>query len=223
MTKSFRFQTRFVSGLATPATSAHSHTFRLQIPPSPLQRSIQRLTSLLPQTWRLWTERSFPEWFLPQTIILKTEKTSLEPVVSRKLFHTEVEAYRRLGPLQGSVVPVCYGQAKYKNTNALLLQDVDGTLLDKPKAQTLTLQELFCLLEQCLSALYAYGVSYEDAHPSNFSLVGDHLVVFDFEQVAFDAPEDENVLSLKSEIYHLACLYVDMQASSRMDDFLEAA
>lgn len=221
--QTFRFRTRLISGTGTPVSSLHHHILRLRIVPSRLHWLIQGLLSLLPARCRSWAKSVIPEWFLPETVILKPEKDTGEEGVGAELFDTEVEAYARLSPLQGTVTPVCYGQARYNGRRALILQDVDGKCIHEPEGLTLSLYDLSNMLHQCYSALHACGVHQEDPQLNNFVLADNRLVALDFERVAFDLSEEERACFTESGIHHLANRYAGMQASFRRQGLLEAA
>lgn len=60
----------------------------------------------LPAPLRDMLRSRWPEWFLPPNIVLKRQKIGWD-----EEFDNETAIYRRLAPLQGTVVPVCYGVA----------------------------------------------------------------------------------------------------------------
>jgi hypothetical protein len=54
---------------------------------------------------------SYPEWFLPARIVLKRQKRGWEEELDN-----EKAIYQALAPIQGKVVPVCYGEAQCSET-----------------------------------------------------------------------------------------------------------
>ena len=118
----------------------------------------------LPGFVRCWAESHFPEWFLPERIALKTRRMDfyddepIDEIVKTELHETELKAYDRLKPLQGLVVPRCYGEAIYDGAPALVLEDVGGHSLAAPEGCLLTPEQLSTMLQECYRALHAFGV-----------------------------------------------------------------
>ncbi|EAQ83345.1 hypothetical protein CHGG_09749 [Chaetomium globosum CBS 148.51] len=79
-------------------------------------------------------------------------------------FHTEVEAYRRLKPLQGVVIPQFYGCLRYNGSRAMLVEQLGGASLSSPEGATMELEELSALLQACYRALHAFGVHQDDSN-----------------------------------------------------------
>jgi hypothetical protein len=140
-TKHFWFRTRYVSALASVLSSRHPHVLALQPRPSKTAGALGRLINLLPSFAQSWARRIFPEWFLPDRIVLKSQKQGGDELIERELFDTEVTAYNRLKPLQGVVVPNCYGLCYYRGMRALLLEHLPGVSLASPEGSTLTLEQ----------------------------------------------------------------------------------
>ena len=165
----------------------------------------------------------FPEWFLPDHIALKMEKLSEEKEAMEELFDTEVKVYERLKPLQGVVVPRCYGRIRYNGSRTLILERLGGVSLVSPEAATLRLDQLADLLLPCYQALHAFGVHYDDLQLANFQLVDAKVMVLDFEQVMLDRSADDNAFFTMTGIRHLAKLYREMQVWYRHEGRLEPA
>lgn len=108
--------------------------------------------------------RVFIEWFLPSHAVLKIQKKGNKEEVTAMadLFETEAKVYDQLKPLQGVVVPRCYGQLQYNGSRALMLEYLGGVSLVSPEGATLMLQELSDLLQPCYRALHAFGVHHND-------------------------------------------------------------
>jgi hypothetical protein len=166
----------------------------------------------------------FPEWFIPSHVVLKAQKRpdqgEEETVV--ELFDTEVEAYRRLKPVQGLVVPNFYGLCHYNGSRALILDHLPGVSLASPEGATLTLEELSALLQPCFRAMHAFGVQHDDPNVGNFQLVDGKIVALDLERVMFDLSEDDNDYFTTTKIEELAIRYRGMQVYYRREGFLEA-
>jgi tRNA A-37 threonylcarbamoyl transferase component Bud32 len=157
--------------------------------------------------------------------VLKIQKLGKEQSQSavRELFDTEIKAYDRLKPLQGVVVPQCYGHVRYNGRGAIVLEHLGGVSLASPEGATLQLEELSSLLQSCHRAIHAYGVDQEDPQPSNFQLLPEKIMALDFERVAFDKSAEDMAFSMKLNIEDLATRYQQMQAFFRHEGMLEAA
>ncbi|KAJ4117135.1 hypothetical protein NW765_010548 [Fusarium oxysporum] len=103
-----------------------------------------------------WLQSKFPEWFLPDKIVLKCQKENW-----KEEFDHEVIAYNRLRPIQGLTIPKLYGKIQYANTRALILSDIGGSSLSTPDGAVLDEQGIEPLLHQALSSLYEYGVCHD--------------------------------------------------------------
>ncbi|KAJ6090434.1 hypothetical protein N7486_009249 [Penicillium sp. IBT 16267x] len=140
---------------------------------------IQPIGALCP-----WIKARWPEWFLPPTVILKKQKVGWKDE-----FVTEIEAYKLLKPIQGTVVPYFYGEAVYDGSPALVFSAITGSnLVDLarnkfPESKDQALQKS---LEDALKALTSYGVEYRDERLDNFLWAdGERAMIIDLEQVKF--------------------------------------
>ncbi|PLB47833.1 hypothetical protein P170DRAFT_465384 [Aspergillus steynii IBT 23096] len=68
-----------------------------------------------------WIKARWPEWFLPEAVILKRPKPDWESE-----YATEKKAYELLRPIQGVITPYFYGEAVYDGSPALVLSAVTG-------------------------------------------------------------------------------------------------
>lgn len=206
-------------------SSEHPHILQLHLAPSAVAWLISRFTRLLPGLSQSWVERFFPERFLPSNVILKSEKRQdgENGAILRELFDTEVKAYNRLKPIQGVVVPRCYGIARFNGDRALVLERLGGVSLASPEGSTLKLEELSELLQSCYRALHAFGVHYDDPHPINFQLVDGKIMALDFERVSFDLSTEDNELFMKLNVEDLASRYRRLQVYFWRGGLLEAA
>lgn len=141
----------------------------------------------------------------------------------RELFDTEVKAYDRLRPVQGVVVPRCYGVCRYDGTRALLLEQLGGVSLASPPGLTLKLEDLAEMLKVCYRALHAFGVQPDDPQPGNFQLLEGKIMMLDLERVMFDRSAEDNAFFMKTDIEELAARYRALQAFFRFEGLLEAA
>lgn len=107
-----------------------------------------------------------PEWFLPDHIIIKMQKQGdeYEEEMETQNFDNEVNAYARLKPLQGVVVPKLYGQVRLDGKRALLLQNVGGVSLGDPGGATLGLKDLVDKLLAAYGALAAFSGLHDDSN-----------------------------------------------------------
>ncbi|KAK4236867.1 lipopolysaccharide core heptose(II) kinase RfaY [Achaetomium macrosporum] len=192
----FWLRTRYVSALAAVLSSRRPHILALHLRPS-------RMAGFLG----------------PQ----KQGEDEYHGFIQRELFDTEVKAYNRLRPLQGVVIPKCYGLCYYRGTRALLLEHLPGVSLASPEGSTLTLEQLSALLQSCYRAIQAFGVHHEDPHMENFQLVDGRIMALDFERVEFDLSEDDMEHFLKTSVVDMAYRYRSMQAYHRRQGALEAA
>lgn len=235
MKKHFWFRTRYVSALAARLSDLHPHVLDLHICPSTVASFVRSFIRLLPlpvsaQSWIRGV--LLPEWFLPDKLVLKQQKPREEDdedgdEIMAELFDTEVKAYDQLRPLQGAVIPTCYGRLRYNGKRALLLERLGGVSLSDPEGATLKLEEVSSLLQPCYRALHAFGVHHSDPHLSNFQLVTNagekSIMVLDLETAEFDLSEDRRAFFMMTSIGFLMDQYRNMQAYYRQDGLLEAA
>ncbi|KAG7286747.1 hypothetical protein NEMBOFW57_009061 [Staphylotrichum longicolle] len=139
---------------------------RLQIQPSLFDRLI---------SWLL------QQWFLPPQIVLKRQKINWD-----EEFDNEKHIYATLAPLQGKVIPICYGEAQCAatgttGTRALVLSDVGGVCLSEDAAKGFDVAQLEAMLEEFFRALAELKVAHDDFKLDNYRLVGDKIIVIDFD------------------------------------------
>ncbi|KAL2166192.1 hypothetical protein VTG60DRAFT_3152 [Thermothelomyces hinnuleus] len=206
---SFRFRTRYISAFATQLDSDRPHILDLQICPSRVARFFGACVDLLPAFAQSWIRALMPEWFLPSRVILKAQKQGESEEVMAELFDTETRAYDRLKPLQGTVIPKCYGLARYNGSRAMILERLGGVSLASPQGATLTLEEISALMQPCHRAMHAFGVHHSDPHPANYQLVDGKLMALDLEYVEWDLPDEKNILFMRTNIYDLSTRYFE--------------
>ncbi|KAK3373651.1 hypothetical protein B0T24DRAFT_529550 [Lasiosphaeria ovina] len=184
----FRFRTRIISATVTTADSIHRNVCRLHIQPSTVQRLICLILGFFPSPVSRWFKSAFPEWSLAPEVILKKQKEGWD-----EEFNTEKATYAQLRPLQGVVVPKLIGELELGGNRALLLSDIGSADLASPEACLLKIDDFRRMLSQALTALAQFGISHGDEKLDNYHLVGDKIMVVDFELVN-DRPLTEKQL-----------------------------
>jgi serine/threonine protein kinase len=184
-----------------------------------LQPVIQILLRWLPSPLRSWIYSSFPEWFLPTNIILKKQKDGWD-----EEFDTEKAAYEKLKCLQGLVIPICYGQAQYKGTRALVLSDIGGSCVAEPKGAVLREQDIRPLFDQALSALASQGISHDDMKLDNFHLVNHSgnkiIMIVDLERINQLPPQKDPTQMVQADVDFLMQAYRDHLECLKEDGLL---
>lgn len=171
----------------------HPNVIHLGILPSLLDRLLVRLLYLLPALLQKKLQSRWPEWFLPPKIVLKRQKIGWE-----EEFDKEIAIYRRLAPVQGTIVPVFYGEAvcpatDTTGTRALVLSDIGG--VDLNEASGLETSRVNSMLMDSLLALANLGVSHDDSKLDNYRFVGDRIMVIDFDSSYFIEDDDPQWLA----------------------------
>lgn len=169
--KHFWFRTRYVPAQASQISDLHPYVLGLRICPPTIASFFISATRLLPAFAQSWVQAVFPEWFLPDRAVQKTQKPSEDQEIMQEYFDAEVKAYQRLNPLQGAIIPKFYSLLRYNETKAMLLEYLGGISLSAPEGATMTLEELSSLLQPCYRALHAFNVHQDDANLSNFQLL----------------------------------------------------
>ncbi|KAK4164774.1 lipopolysaccharide core heptose(II) kinase RfaY [Cladorrhinum sp. PSN259] len=223
----FWFRTRYVSALASELSHLHPHISQLHISPSTVADLIGSCVKFVPTFAQSWVRTALPEWFLPNHLVLKKQKRGdldrdQEAMVEN--FDNEVKAYDQLKPLQGVVIPKCFGRLHYHGERALLLQSIEGGVsLSSPEGATLEMEELSTLLQPCYRAIHALGVHHDDPNLANFLLVNGKIMVLDLESAVFGLSARKKAFFLTTCIGQLADHYLDMQEYHHHDGSLEAA
>ncbi|KAJ5345268.1 hypothetical protein N7452_003272 [Penicillium brevicompactum] len=125
------------------------------------------------------------------TVIVKQQKVGWEDE-----FQQEIQAYEQLETLQGTIIPIFFGQGSFNGLNALVISEVQGiTLHDLARGNFGVQQEaLEMQLEKALGAFDEHEAVYWDAKPDNFLFCVDAIperskvMVVDLEQVEFPRP-----------------------------------
>ncbi len=156
---------------------------------SAFDKLMHSIVARLPLGLHHWTCAHFPRWALPPSLIIKCEGRH-----TRTVFEQEARMYEIMKPIQGSVVPVLFGQASFQAgamlpstdahgtpLRALLLSDVGGLPFSSPKLPRFTYEELAPRLEHALQAMHRLGLGHDDIRLDNYHLVGDRIVILDHE------------------------------------------
>ncbi|KAK3896907.1 hypothetical protein C8A05DRAFT_20225, partial [Staphylotrichum tortipilum] len=172
-----------------PAIQIHAnrHVFLLHdIPSHPIASSFlgRRWAPALVRSW----VRRCPEWFLPQTAILKERNPA-----KADAYDNEIAVYRHLVRLQGHAIPQLLGEAgsydptlaRYQVNKrpipAFLLKHVQGSSLHDLSPEELGDDDLIRALQDVYDALTQHGVFHGDPRLHNFLRVGDRVVAIDLE------------------------------------------
>lgn len=142
-----------------------------------------------------------------------------------KEFNREQQCYKRLQPLQGTRVPVYYGEAVCDGTRAHVLSDVGGlTLFD---ANGLDYKIVDKLLKEAYDDLHTSGVTHDDVKLENYMLVGNKIMIVDFEMGLFAEElaqpggrvvEEALATCKRCNIGDLIYIYRERQESLKEDD-----
>lgn len=196
----------------------------VRIHPSAIATLAVTLARCLPTSVRSWVEACFPEWFLPERVVLKTHKRGdVEDEIANGYIDTEIEAYRRLTPVQGLLIPRCFGEARYNGARALVIEDVGGHSLESPEGALLTIEELAPMLQECYRGLRAFGVGHGDPLPGNFHIVQGRIIALDLEMAEFDPPTEKLELRIGTDTENVLEAYSRNRKVLRSEGLLEAA
>ncbi|KAJ6023820.1 hypothetical protein N7540_004617 [Penicillium herquei] len=126
---------------------------------------------------------------LPTVVILKKMKEDWESE-----FQQEIDVYKKFKSLQGSVIPIFFGQATLDDSPAIIISEVIGmNLLDFARSMVpISEAELRCKLEKPMKAIHSLGAEYLDQRLDNFILCDTgEIMVVDLEQVDFPPKLDD--------------------------------
>lgn len=176
---------------------------RLQLQPSLAERLVLFLAGLLPAVVRTRFEASFPEWALPQCVIVKQKKEGWD-----KEFEDEKAMYALLRPLQGVVIPCYLGEVAYGNKRAILLSDIGGAALAEPEGLLLEMPDLRRMMRQAVAAIGQFGRVHDDSKLDNYHLVGDKIMIIDLERMS-EHVDDLKLLDffINAEVEHIVKWY----------------
>ncbi|KAJ4123196.1 hypothetical protein NW768_009724 [Fusarium equiseti] len=193
----FRFGTRTIKAVGAPPQYIHKNVLRLKIRHNFYDRLVQSFFSTVSRFTGSILRNKFPEWFLPDRIVLKSEKDNWE-----EEFNNEIVAYNKLRPIQGDTIPRFYGCTNCNNRRTIVLSDVGGFCLNDAEGAVLSREDLEPLFYQSLRSLNAYGVEHDDIKLDNYMLVTDNgrdkVVILDLEKVEFGKTDETLVRAADS-------------------------
>ncbi|KAK4143563.1 uncharacterized protein C8A04DRAFT_28758 [Dichotomopilus funicola] len=178
----FKLGRQTVTASGTWADNVHPNVLRLHIHRTPFDEYMHCIFSKLPPVFLRLLFHVFPLWTLPRTFIVKKQKPNWD-----EEFENEKRMYERLRPLQGSTIPICFGEVVFEDRRALILSDVGNlSLCDKP-AWRRDQQQISDMLDDAFRALTRFGVEYGDLKLDNFHITstpsGEKIVIVDLESV----------------------------------------
>ncbi|KAF5717857.1 hypothetical protein FMUND_5527 [Fusarium mundagurra] len=214
--KRFRFGTRTITATGKASDDVHPNVLCLRVMKTCFDQTLQSLFWLISGVTGPWLQNKFPEWFLPERIVLKSQKPNWE-----EEFDKELEAYHKLQPLQGTFIPRFFGMIQYNNICTLILSDIGGECLATPEGAVLDKRDLRVLLDRTFTSLADHGAYHDDMKLDNFHLVTDQgkdkIMAVDLESVEFDLSGEDLVTVAKGSIdwiieqyeNHLECMELD--------------
>ena len=118
---------------------------------------------------------------------------------------------------QGTMFAICYGEAEYDGTRALVLSDVGGMALNDENLTGADPEDIRIMLKAVFRDLHARGFTPGDLKLDNYHLVGDRIVPLDFEMI-WDLPEgiDEEQMA-DNVVNHLVRQYRNHQKSMQAE------
>ncbi|KAJ5950329.1 uncharacterized protein N7479_008742 [Penicillium vulpinum] len=125
------------------------------------------------------------------TVIVKQQRIGWEDE-----FQQEIQAYKKLENLQGTIIPIFFGQGSFNGLDALVISEVEGITPHNLARGNFGVQQeaLKIHLEKALGAFDEHKAIYWDAKPDNFLFCADAIpeqskvMVVDLEQVEFPRP-----------------------------------
>ncbi|POR33874.1 Protein kinase-like domain protein [Tolypocladium paradoxum] len=195
----FHIRSHSLSATGTETSLVHNHVYRLSIRRGAFDRCMHWLVSWLPRAVQ-GLKALPPAWCLPPKIVLKKLKPDWDDE-----FANESRMYARMKPLQGSVIPIYYGEARCDDgTPALILSDVGGIPLFEDEVFAMEEKRLEGMVEEAFSAMVSFGVQYDDLKLDNLHLVGDRIVILDLENAeALNSPAERAIELEVGEIMDL--------------------
>lgn len=209
----FRFSGVYVRAVGHRVDSSHPNVLRLSLTRSTFGRLGAWIIQRLPATIRAYFRTVLPAYFLPQNVILKKLKPSWDDE-----FDNEKTMYSRLEPLQGRLIPICYGKAVYEGSRALILSVLEGVRpfyqdIDCPLDE----DELDRRVESAFRQLATFGVTNGDTKLDNFLVTEQSVLLVDLESLDDVDPRDVElaVTSLRDHLMYQYKNYLKNRFSPR--------
>ncbi|KAH0592312.1 hypothetical protein MHUMG1_09925 [Metarhizium humberi] len=174
----FWFRTQLIRTRATKIEKEIPNVLLLQIILSRTDQRISVAVDLLPPLLRGWFEKCFPEWSLPNRLVLKACEDGWD-----QEFQIEKSAYATWKSLQGIRIPRYFAELMYRGIKAILLSDIGGARVGEPAGALLDKEEFRRLIKDTLSDLAQLGALPYDNRLENLHIVGDKIMAVDFEMV----------------------------------------
>ena len=180
--------------------SVHPNVLRLSLVRTTFGRLVAWLLPRLPEPFRPFLRAALPAYFLPQNVILKKLKPNWDDE-----FDNEKSMYSRLESLQGRLIPICYGEAVYEGSRALILSVLEGVRpfeqdIDCPLEE----DEFERRVESAFRQLALFGVAHGDTKLDNFLVTDQSVLLVDLESLDDVEPRDVElaVTSLRDHLLY---------------------
>ncbi|KAJ6189570.1 hypothetical protein N7519_004478 [Penicillium mononematosum] len=164
-----------------------------------LGRTVFRLTLSPPLRYNLPSEPTVTA--STSTVIVKQQKKGWEGE-----FQQEIQAYEKLVSLQGTIIPIFFGQGSFNGHDALVISEVNGITLHDLAKENVGVQPeaLEKHLESALTAFDDHEAVYWDAKLDNFLFCAginpeqSKIMIVDLEQVEFPRPLEPWLVNINS-------------------------
>lgn len=140
---------------------------------NPQFRRLRAVLDMLPAETRSQLIPILVPWTLPDNVVLKREKPN-----RAEEFDDEVQAYDRLGAVQGHLIPTLFGQTEYLGVRSLILSNIGGESLSEPAAwlvnggqAVISRADFEVMLDKALVELLQHGAVHGDRNFDNFRRV----------------------------------------------------
>ncbi|QPH15605.1 hypothetical protein C2857_000049 [Epichloe festucae Fl1] len=200
-----QFRTRRIRATAAKVEKEIPNVFLLQVTPSIAEQRMNVAVGCLPPRLRRFFDKCFPEWSLPNRLVLKACKPKWD-----EEFETEKSTYAALKKLQGTRIPRYFGALTYQGTKAILLSDIGGAHVGEPAGAVLDKAQFRQLMKDTLSDMARHGALPDDIRLENFHIVGDKVMAVDFEMVN-KVTSDNSCIEIQELTEWLADLYANRQ------------
>ncbi|KAH6855370.1 hypothetical protein B0I37DRAFT_402155 [Chaetomium sp. MPI-CAGE-AT-0009] len=150
----------------------HPNVLDLDILPNALDRAVGWVAGFLPSPIRRAPARWLPEWFLPQHIILKRQK---------KNWDGEFDNEKARGPPSATARPGAPRPSRPEHERLSCPMSGASPCMRTLPAIYLGVKELEAMLSEAFRPLVELRVAHDDCKIDNYRLVGDRIMVIDFD------------------------------------------